>query len=67
MATRERRTAPLRRVATEKTPESSARGVTQARAEEIRKDLDALVDEVDEVLEEKAEELVKNYIQHGGE
>lgn len=66
MATRERRAA-TRGPATEKTPVSSARGVTQDRAEEIRKDLDALVDEIDEAMEENAEEFVKNYVQQGGE
>ena len=28
--------------------------------------MDALVDEIDEVLEENAEEFVKNYVQRGG-
>jgi ubiquitin-like protein Pup len=66
MATREQRAAP-RRAATENAPTSSASGITQARAEEIRKDLEALIDEVDEVLEENAEELVNNYVQQSGE
>lgn len=30
-------------------------------------DLDALLDEIDAVLEENAEEFVKNYVQKGGE
>jgi ubiquitin-like protein Pup len=29
--------------------------------------LDDLLDEIDEVLEENAEEFVKNYVQKGGE
>jgi prokaryotic ubiquitin-like protein Pup len=35
--------------------------------EELEKEVDALIDEIDEVLEENAEEFVKNYIQRGGE
>lgn len=30
-------------------------------------DIDDLLDEIDEVLEENAEEFVKNYVQKGGE
>ncbi|MFZ0493848.1 MAG: ubiquitin-like protein Pup [Acidimicrobiia bacterium] len=30
-------------------------------------DLDGLLDEIDEVLEENAEEFVRNYVQKGGE
>jgi ubiquitin-like protein Pup len=29
--------------------------------------MDALIEEIDEVLEENAEEFVKNYVQRGGE
>jgi ubiquitin-like protein Pup len=29
--------------------------------------MDALIDEIDEVLEENAEEFVKNYVQRGGQ
>ncbi len=35
--------------------------------EKLKQDLDSLIDEIDEVLEENAEEFVKNYIQKGGE
>ncbi len=33
----------------------------------LKEDTDALVDEIDEVLEENAAEFVKNYVQKGGE
>ena len=33
----------------------------------LKEEMDALVDEIDEVLEENAEEFVKNYVQRGGE
>lgn len=32
-----------------------------------REDLDRLIDEIDEVLEENAEEFVRSYVQKGGE
>ena len=35
--------------------------------DELKEDLDALVDEIDAVLEENAEEFVKNYVQRGGQ
>lgn len=35
--------------------------------EKIKADLDDLLDEIDEVLEDNAEEFVKSYIQKGGE
>lgn len=34
---------------------------------DLKEEMDALVDEIDEVLEENAEEFVKNYVQKGGE
>lgn len=36
-------------------------------AEKLKADLDELLDEIDEVLEENAEEFVRNYVQKGGE
>lgn len=46
----------------------------EAALEEVAKveqrdtsDIDALLDEIDSVLEENAEEFVKNYVQKGGE
>ena len=40
---------------------------TAEEAEAIKDELDDLLDEVDAVLEENAEEFVKGYIQKGGE
>ncbi|HXK25677.1 MAG TPA: ubiquitin-like protein Pup [Myxococcota bacterium] len=37
------------------------------RGKELKDSMDALVDEIDEVLEENAEEFVKNYVQRGGQ
>ena len=37
------------------------------RGDELKEEMDSLIDEIDEVLEENAEEFVKNYVQKGGE
>lgn len=37
------------------------------RGEEIKAELDDLLDEIDEVLESNAEDFVKSYVQKGGE
>jgi ubiquitin-like protein Pup len=37
------------------------------RGEKIKAELDDLLDEIDEVLEDNAEEFVRNYVQKGGE
>jgi ubiquitin-like protein Pup len=44
--------------------ESTARGVDTA---DLERELDDLLDEVDAVLEENAEEFVKAYVQKGGQ
>ncbi|HMJ75213.1 MAG TPA: ubiquitin-like protein Pup [Iamia sp.] len=64
MAEREqkKRTAPQRE--TEEVadaPQSSERG------EEIKADIDDLLDEIDDVLETNAEDFVRSYVQKGGE
>jgi ubiquitin-like protein Pup len=37
------------------------------KGDEIKADMDDLLDEIDNVLEENAEEFVKAYVQRGGE
>ena len=37
------------------------------KGDELKEEMDALVDEIDAVLEENAEEFVKNYVQRGGQ
>ena len=37
------------------------------RGKELKEEMDSLVDEIDAVLEENAEEFVKNYVQRGGQ
>ena len=37
------------------------------KGEKLKAELDDLLDEIDEVLEDNAEEFVRNYVQKGGE
>ena len=39
----------------------------QERQEQLGDDVDAILDEIDEVLEENSEDFVKAYVQKGGE
>ncbi len=39
----------------------------QRRGEDVTEKIDELLDEIDTVLEENAEEFVKNYVQKGGQ
>ena len=64
MAEREqkKKTAPERTdEVVEEVPPSSGAG------EKLKAELDDLLDEIDEVLEDNAEEFVRNYVQKGGE
>ena len=51
------------RAASETTPVS----VDATKGDQLKADLDDLLDEIDEVLEENAEEFVRNYVQKGGQ
>jgi ubiquitin-like protein Pup len=44
-----------------------AQAAPTPRGEEVADKIDDLLDEIDSVLEENAEEFVKNYVQKGGE
>ena len=64
MAEREqkKRAAPAREEeVVEEAPAQSKQG------EKIKAELDDLLDEIDEVLEENAEDFVRNYVQKGGQ
>jgi prokaryotic ubiquitin-like protein Pup len=49
--------------------ESEAGGQTSttAKGEKLKGEMDDLLDEIDTVLEENAEEFIKSYVQKGGE
>ena len=55
-------TAPREETAPEETDAPSG-----GQGEKLKAELDDLLDEIDEVLEEDAEEFVRNYVQKGGE
>ena len=50
-------------------PEAKGDGAKKMakKGDELKEEMDNLVDEIDAVLEENAEEFVKNYVQRGGE
>jgi ubiquitin-like protein Pup len=51
----------------ERESESAAAPSTSEKGEELKAELDDLLDEIDEVLETNAEDFVKSYIQKGGQ
>jgi ubiquitin-like protein Pup len=65
MAEQERRTrtrpAPTETEEPMKSPELARKG------EKLKKSIDEVIDEIDEILEANAEEFVKSYVQRGGE
>lgn len=46
---------------------SGANPEVAKKGKKIKEDLDKLLDEIDDILEENAEEFVKSYVQRGGE
>ncbi len=54
---------------TEETEETEPQltGEVKERQEKLADDVDAILDEIDEVLEENAEEFVRSYVQKGGQ
>lgn len=49
----------------EEAPEVNARSIE--RNEALDADIDAILDEIDDVLEQNAEEFVKGFVQKGGQ
>ena len=47
--------------------EASVDTETAERHKEMTEDVDSLLDEIDDVLEENAEEFVRSYVQKGGQ
>jgi len=65
MAERELKRRPATTPREETTEEAEA--PASGQGEKLKAELDDLLDEIDEVLEENAEEFVRNYVQKGGE
>jgi ubiquitin-like protein Pup len=42
-------------------------GELTKKGKKLKEDLDNLLDEIDDILEENAEEFVKSYVQRGGQ
>jgi prokaryotic ubiquitin-like protein Pup len=51
----------------EEAPAAQTTSDVQERHEKLSEDVDSILDEIDEVLEENAEEFVRSYVQKGGQ
>ncbi|MGI8680981.1 MAG: ubiquitin-like protein Pup [Mycobacteriales bacterium] len=47
--------------------EATGADAVRERHEKLSDDVDSMLDEIDEVLEENAEDFVRSYVQKGGE
>ena len=65
MAERERKQKPAPKEREEVVDEEITAG--SERGEKLKEDIDDLLDEIDSVLEDNAEEFVRSYVQKGGE
>jgi ubiquitin-like protein Pup len=65
MPERERKQKPAPKEREEVVEDDVAAGTE--RGEKLKEDIDDLLDEIDSVLEDNAEEFVRNYVQKGGE
>jgi ubiquitin-like protein Pup len=61
---REQKPTPKER---ESEVEEVAAPVETEKAEKLKGDIDDLLDEIDSVLEDNAEDFVRNYVQKGGQ
>ena len=65
MAERERKQKPAPKEREEVVEEGVA--ASSERGEKLKEDIDDLLDEIDSVLEDNAEEFVRSYVQKGGQ
>ena len=65
MAERERKQRPAPKEREEAVDEEVA--TSSERGEKLKEDIDDLLDEIDSVLEDNAEEFVRSYVQKGGQ
>ncbi len=64
MPERERKQKPAPR---EREQEVADVAAPTEKGEKLKEDIDDLLDEIDSVLEDNAEEFVRNYVQKGGQ
>jgi prokaryotic ubiquitin-like protein Pup len=48
-------------------PEAGGQETAAEKGQQLKGEMDEILDEIDEVLEENAEEFIKSYVQKGGE
>jgi prokaryotic ubiquitin-like protein Pup len=65
MAERERKQKPAPKEREEVVDDEVA--ASSERGEKLKEDIDDLLDEIDSVLEDNAEEFVRSYVQKGGQ
>jgi ubiquitin-like protein Pup len=58
---------PKKSSQTDEEPEAQAGEDVAERKEKLDEDIDAILDDIDEVLESNAEEFVRGFVQKGGE
>jgi prokaryotic ubiquitin-like protein Pup len=58
---------PKKATETDDAPETEGTADVTERKEQLDEDIDAILDEIDDVLETNAEDFVKSFIQKGGE
>ena len=58
---------PKRSSETEEQNETAPQSDVAERKEQLDEDIDAILDEIDEVLESNAEEFVRGFVQKGGQ
>ena len=58
---------PRRSTENEDQTDTTPQGDVAERKEQLDEDIDAILDEIDDVLESNAEDFVKSFIQKGGE
>ena len=59
--------ADIKRGGAQPKDEAKASAKVVEGGKKLKEDMDKLMDEIDDVLEENAEEFIKNYVQKGGE
>jgi ubiquitin-like protein Pup len=67
MAEQERKPAKRDASKTDAPPPTTTKSAVAEKGEKLKKTIDEVIDEIDDVLEENADEFVKGYVQRGGE